>query len=62
MTCYTEELPKYLKAAWRKRLALHEQTVRQPVRRPAKNRPIDWLMVNRFWYEAVAKPLLDSGR
>ena len=58
MTCYAELLPRYLQQAWRKRLTLHDRAVREN----AKSHPAAWLMVNRFWYDAVARPLLETGK
>ena len=51
-------LPKVHLAAWRERLEEHDRQVRD---HGARNPAMGWLMVNRFWYEAVAVPVLEAG-
>ena len=55
---YARALPKNHLAAWRERLEEYDLQVRD---HDTRNPAMAWLMVNRFWYEAVAVPLLDAG-
>ena len=55
---YARALPKDYLAAWRERLEEYDHQVRD---HGTRNPAMAWLMVNRFWYEAVAVPLLNAG-
>lgn len=55
VAAYAGSLPKAHIEAWRVRLEQYDLQVRgHGTRNPA----MGWLMVNRFWHEAVAAPLL----
>ena len=55
---YAWSLPKAHLAAWRDRLAEYDRQVRA---HGTRNPAMAWLMVNRFWHEAVAVPFLEAG-
>ena len=55
---YARALPKDYLAAWRERLEEYDHQVRD---HGTRNPAMAWLMVNRFWYEAVAVPILKAG-
>lgn len=58
VVAYARTLPKDHLAAWRERLDEYDRQARDHgIRNPA----MAWLMVNRFWYEAVAVPFLEAG-
>ena len=59
VAAYARTLPKDHLAAWRERLDEYDRQARD---RGIRNPAMAWLMVNRFWYEAVAVPFLDVGR
>ena len=56
---YAGSLPKDQLAAWRARLEEYDRQVRD---HGARNPTMAWLMVNRFWHEAVAVPFIEAGR
>ena len=58
VAAYAGSLPKVHLAAWRERLEEYDRQVRD---HGARNPAMAWLMVNRFWYEAVAVPFFDAG-
>ena len=58
MAAYAGSLSKADLIAWRVLLDGYESQVRHGKDR---NPAMSWLMVNRFWYEAVAVPFFDAG-
>lgn len=50
---YAKVLTPTLRATWLKRLEAHDAAVRAN----AKSHPAGWMMVNRYWYDAVVEPL-----
>ena len=56
---YAGALAKAHLEAWRERLEEYDRQVRD---HGTRNPAMAWLMVNRFWYEAVAVPFLEPGR
>lgn len=55
---YVESLPPSLLKSWRKRLDAHDVAVRTN----AKSHPAGWLMVNRYWHDALVQPFHKVGR
>ena len=58
IAAYAGSLPKAHLAAWRERLEEYDRQVRD---HGTRNPAMAWLMVIRFWYEAVAVPFLEAG-
>ena len=55
---YAGALAKAHLEAWRERLEEYDRQVRA---HGTRNPAMAWLMVNRFWHEAVAVPILKAG-
>ena len=58
VAAYARALPKDYLAAWRERLEEYDLQVRD---HGTRNPVMAWLMVNRFWHEAVAAPFLEAA-
>ncbi len=58
VAAFAGSLPKAHLAAWCERLEEYDRQVRD---HGARNPAMGWLMVNRFWYVAVAVPFLEAG-
>ena len=58
VAAYAGALPRAHLAAWCECLEEYDCRVRD---HGARNPAMAWLMVNRFWHEAVAVPFLEAG-
>jgi hypothetical protein len=58
VTAFAQSLPKPMRNAWADRLGVYDSQLRLS---KSRNPPMAWLMVNRFWHEAVAVPFLEAG-
>ena len=58
VAAFAGSLSKAHLVAWCERLEEYDHQVRG---HGARNPAMAWLMVNRFWYEAVAVPFLEAG-
>jgi hypothetical protein len=56
---YARALPRAELKAWRELLAGYD---RQVLCGKDRNPAMAWLMVNRFWHEAVAVPFIEAGK
>ena len=59
VAAYAGSLPKTHIKAWRDRLEGYD---RQVWTGNARNPAMSWLMINRFWYDAVAVPFIETGK
>ncbi len=56
---FVASLPRANLKAWRERLEDYDRQVRAG---NSRNPAMSWLMINRFWYEAVALPFIETGK